>query len=55
MENETSDKTKSLFDEIREEHEKAQVEFEKLPIEEQKKRKEGIESLKKNWDQTPYY
>lgn len=55
MTDKTSDKKKSLFDEMRGEHEKAQAEFEKLPPNEQKKLKEGMESLKKKWDQTAFY
>lgn len=48
-------KKKSLFEEVKEDHLKAQEEFKKLPPEEQKKRLEGQRRLQKKWDNQPWY
>lgn len=48
-------KKKTLFEEVEEDHRKAQEEFDKLPPEEQEKRKKGMESLRRKWDNQPWY
>lgn len=55
MENETSDKKKSLFEEWREAKKKAREEFKKLSPEEQKKYMEAQRHLQEKWDKTAYY